>query len=226
MDGRKFLVVGVLEDDSATLGGSMGAASVYIPYTTAKRLADSEPGLKMFYAAAKDAESMDRAEKTLNEAMKSRFKNDANAFYVNNRNKLAETMNSVTSIFTLLLGGIAAISLLVGGIGIMNIMLVSVSERTREIGIRKAIGAKKFSITFQFMVEALVVCLIGCVVGVALSAVILAIVNAVSTQMDFHLSGFVILVAALFSTGIGVVFGLYPARKAARMNPIDALRAE
>jgi putative ABC transport system permease protein len=134
------------------------------------------------------------------------------------------------------LGGIAAISLLVGGIGIMNIMLVSVTERTREIGIRKAIGATRGSILIQFLMEALVLCLFGCAIGILGSAIVLAVVNMVaasgadasttSTATSYSLSGTVIVAAVLFSTIIGMVFGLYPANKAARMHPIEALRYE
>jgi putative ABC transport system permease protein len=138
-------------------------------------------------------------------------------------------MASVTDTFALLLGAIAGISLLVGGIGIMNIMLVSVTERTREIGIRKAVGAKRLAITLQFLIEALVICLIGCALGIALSGVILGIVNltvAADGSATYSFSPEVVVVAVGFSTFIGVAFGLYPANKAARMHPIDALRFE
>jgi putative ABC transport system permease protein len=108
----------------------------------------------------------------------------------------------------------------------MNIMLVSVTERTREIGIRKAIGARRAGIMLQFIIEALVICLIGCAIGVAASGGIVTLVSAAMPDMTFSLSGSVIIVAVLFSTVIGLAFGLYPARKAARMNPIDALRYE
>jgi putative ABC transport system permease protein len=142
-------------------------------------------------------------------------------------------MSEVTNTFALLLGGIAAISLLVGGIGIMNVMLVSVTERTREIGIRKAIGARRRSIMSQFLIEALVICLIGCAIGIGVSGLILWIINSLSAgsgllgaDTTFTFSGGVVLVAVLFSTLIGIVFGLYPAGKAAKMRPIEALRYE
>ena len=134
-------------------------------------------------------------------------------------------MNSITSVLTVLLGGIAAISLLVGGIGIMNIMLVTVTERTREIGIRKAIGASRGSILMQFLLEAVVLCMFGCALGILLSWSILRLVSAVvsSLSLSFALDGKVVLIAVLFCFFIGVVFGLYPANKAAKMKPIDAL---
>ena len=134
-------------------------------------------------------------------------------------------MSSITSILTILLGGIAAISLVVGGIGIMNIMLVTVTERTREIGIRKAIGASRGTILSQFLMEAVVLCMLGCCLGIFLSWAILQTVTTVvsSLNMSFSLDGGVVLIAVAFCFVIGVVFGLYPANKAAKMKPIDAL---
>ena len=134
-------------------------------------------------------------------------------------------MSSITSILTILLGGIAAISLVVGGIGIMNIMLVTVTERTREIGIRKAIGASRGTILSQFLMEAVVLCMFGCALGIFLSWAILQTVSTVvsSLNMTFSLDGGVVLIAVVFCFIIGVVFGLYPANKAAKMKPIDAL---
>ena len=134
-------------------------------------------------------------------------------------------MSSITSVLTILLGGIAAISLVVGGIGIMNIMLVTVTERTREIGIRKAIGASRGTILTQFLMEAVVLCMLGCALGIFFSWAILQTVTTVvsSLNMTFSLDGGVVLIAVAFCFVIGVVFGLYPANKAAKMKPIDAL---
>lgn len=134
-------------------------------------------------------------------------------------------MSSVTSMLTVMLGGIAAISLVVGGIGIMNIMMVTVTERTREIGIRKAIGATRGIILTQFLMEAVVLCMMGCCLGIFLSWAILQIVNTVvsSLSMTFRLNMTVVLIAVVFCFLIGIVFGLYPANKAAKMKPIDAL---
>ena len=134
-------------------------------------------------------------------------------------------MSSVTSVLTILLGGIAGISLLVGGIGIMNIMLVTVTERTREIGIRKAIGASRGTILSQFLMEAVVLCMLGCAMGIFLSWAVLQTVSTVvaDLNMTFQLDGGVVLIAVVFCFIIGVVFGLYPANKAAKMKPIDAL---
>ena len=136
-------------------------------------------------------------------------------------------MNEITGTLSLLLGGIAAISLLVGGIGIMNIMLVSVTERTREIGIRKAIGAGRSSIMIQFLIEALMVSLMGCLIGIAISWVILEIVTVVADGLlSFRLSAGVVGIAVAFSMAVGILFGIYPANKAAKKHPIQALRYE
>jgi putative ABC transport system permease protein len=225
--GRRFLVVGVLAADES-ITSSMGRTNymAYIPFTTATRLTDGSSAITSFTVAAASDTQTDRAQAVIENALLERFKEDSDAFYVNNMSTLAETMSEVTNMFALLLGGIAAISLLVGGIGIMNIMLVSVTERTREIGIRKALGAKRASILLQFLSEALVVCLVGCAIGIVLSVAIVVIAGAFNTSMTIALSGSVIAVAVAFSTVIGLVFGIYPARKAAGMNPIDALRFE
>ena len=161
----------------------------------------------------------------MEEILLDRFQQDEDAFKISSQNILEETMNSITSALSILLGGIAAISLVVGGIGIMNIMLVTVTERTREIGIRKAIGASRGTILLQFLMEAVVLCMMGCGLGIFLSWSILQIVNTVVASLDmvFRLEGSVVLVAVCFCFVIGVVFGLYPANKAAKMKPIDAL---
>ena len=154
-----------------------------------------------------------------------RFEEDEDAFDLSSQNMLEEAMNNITSVLTILLGGIAAISLVVGGIGIMNIMMVTVTERTREIGIRKAIGASRGNILTQFLMEAVVLCMMGCALGIFLSWAILQVVSTVtvSAGITFPLNMGVVGLAVAFCFLIGVIFGLYPANKAAKMKPIDAL---
>lgn len=168
---------------------------------------------------------MDDAEEALTNAMMERFEQDEDAFTVINQSTVMETMESVNQTMQLMLGGIAAISLLVGGIGIMNIMLVSVTERTREIGIRKAIGAGRSVIMMQFLIEALMLSLIGCGLGILFSWItILIISNVGDADVTYQMSMNVVWIAVAFSVFIGVVFGIYPANKAARKKPVDALR--
>ena len=228
LNGVVYTIVGVLSDneDSLTSMMSSGSLAVYLPYTSLLRLSDSLSGeVTSFYVSAPANGTMETVELAMTELLMERFEDDDEAFAVSSQSILEDTMSSITSVLTILLGGIAAISLVVGGIGIMNIMLVTVTERTREIGIRKAIGASRGTILSQFLMEAVVLCMLGCCLGIFLSWAILQTVSTVvaSLGMRFTLDGGVVLIAVVFCFIIGVVFGLYPAKKAAKMKPIDAL---
>ena len=228
LNGVRFTVVGVLSDDEDSLTSvfSSGSMVAYIPFTSLLRLSTSATeDITTFYCAAAEGSTVEAAETAMTDLLMERFDQDEDAFSVSSQNILEETMSSITSVLAILLGGIAAISLVVGGIGIMNIMLVTVTERTREIGIRKAIGASRSTILTQFLMEAVVLCMMGCGLGIFLSWSILQMVNTVVTSlsMTFRLDGGVVLIAVVFCFIIGVVFGLYPANKAAKMKPIDAL---
>lgn len=216
-----YTVIGVIKQSDTTvmLGSSYEA---YIPFTSLERLATTVRDISSFSVAPKSDAVSDRAQQEVDEYLLDRFSNDSDAFTVINMKVIADTLSKVTDVMALMLGGIAAISLLVGGIGIMNIMLVSVTERTKEIGIRKAIGATEGSIMLQFLIEALVICLIGAFIGLVISGIIIAAINAF-TEYSFRLNPTVCVVASVFSIGIGLLFGLYPAKKAAGKDPIEAL---
>jgi len=228
LDGMKFTIVGVLADDSSSLTSVFKSSSLvaYIPYTTLMRLStDVSSDITTFYVSAEEDGTVDDADTAITSLLMDRFEQDSDAFDVTSQNAVEETTSSVTSVLEMLLGGIAGISLIVGGIGIMNIMLVTVTERTKEIGIRKAVGAGRGVILKQFLVEAIVICMLGCLIGIALSWVILQLISVVASSLSitFSLDGSVVLIAVAFCFFIGVVFGLYPANKAAKMKPIDAL---
>lgn len=228
LNGVKYTVVGVILDDDNSLTGLVSAGSIvaYIPFTSLMRLSESQTDeITTFCVSADENGTMDTAEAAMTLLLMERFEEDDDAFKVSSQSVLEDTMSSITSTLTILLGGIAAISLVVGGIGIMNIMLVTVTERTREIGIRKAIGASRGTILSQFLMEAVVLCMIGCCFGIFLSWAILQTVNTVvsSLEMTFKLNGAVVLISVAFCFLIGIIFGLYPANKAAKMKPIDAL---
>ena len=203
-----------------------GTMMAYIPYPTLIRLAATHTGnITSFYISAPEGGSVETAEDTMDRILMERFNEDEDAFVLSTSAFLEEALNDITSVLSILLGGIAAISLVVGGIGIMNIMMVTVTERTREIGIRKAIGASRGTILTQFLMEAVVLCMMGCGLGIFLSWSILQVVSTVvaSTGIVFTLDGGIVLLAVVFCFFIGVIFGLYPANKAAKMKPIDAL---
>ena len=228
LNGVQFTVVGVLEEneDSLTSMLTSGMLMAYIPYSSLIRLTDSvSSDVTTFYLSAAEGSTVDAAADAMEKILMERFDEDDDAFDVDASNMLEEAMNTITSALSILLGGIAGISLVVGGIGIMNIMMVTVTERTREIGIRKAIGASRGNILTQFLMEAVVLCMMGCGLGIFLSWAILQIVSTVtvSAGLTFGLNMGVVGLAVAFCFLIGVVFGLYPANKAAKMKPIDAL---
>ncbi len=228
LNGVKFTIVGVLSADDDTLMGvlSSGSLAAYIPYTSLIRLSTTvTEEITSFYVSAAEGQTLEKAEAIMNNILLDRFELDEDAFELSSQDVLEEALSSITSVLSVMLGGIAAISLVVGGIGIMNIMLVTVTERTREIGIRKAIGASRQTILTQFLMEAVVLCMLGCGLGIFLSWAILQIVNTVVASLDmvFTLDIGVVLIAVVFCFLIGVIFGLYPANKAAKMKPIDAL---
>lgn len=228
LSGVKYTIVGILQDDENNLTSvfSSGNLVAYISYASLLRLSTSVTSdITSFYISAAEGSTVEAVEKTITQILMERFDQDEDAFEVSTQDALEDTMSSITSMLTIMLGSIAAISLVVGGIGIMNIMMVTVTERTREIGIRKAIGATRGTILTQFLMEAVVLCMMGCCLGIFLSWAILQIVNTVVTSLDmrFTLNMPVVIIAVVFCFLIGIVFGLYPANKAAKMKPIDAL---
>lgn len=226
-----FLVAGVLAAKGQSLDGRDQDDAVFIPLTTGQRqvFGNQFPGtIRFMMAQAQSAEVMEEAEIEMNRLLRQRHRlaeGMENDFTVRNLAALASVATGAAKVMSLMLGAIASISLLVGGIGIMNIMLVSVTERTREIGIRMAIGANRRAILAQFLLEALVICILGGLVGVALGIGGAWAVSRVADMIVVITFGMVALAFA-FASAVGIFFGFYPAKKAAALKPVEALRYE
>jgi putative ABC transport system permease protein len=234
IEGQPFRVLGVLESKG---GGGFGSQDdlVMVPFSTAQaRLIrrNSNDRVDMIMVQVVNADSVDQATEEISQILRTRHRTPIGSddFTVFSQRDLLTTFESITGILTIFLGGIAAISLLVGGIGIMNIMLVSVTERTREIGLRKALGARKRDILIQFLTESSLLSLIGGIIGIMLGWFIAYIVGqiAAATNTDFTpvVGTDAILLATIFSASVGLFFGIYPASRAASLEPVEALRYE
>jgi len=222
INGMNFSIIGILEEKGSSMGSS-GDDRVIVPLTTAQRLLKNKE-IRTFYVSAASADTVKQAVSDLEAFMLKKFK-DTNNYRVFNQTDLLSTITQTTATLTMMLGGIAGISLLVGGIGIMNIMLVSVTERTREIGIRKAIGAKRRDIMIQFLIESLVISGLGGIIGVLLGMGGTSLLGSVM-KIPLTISLNIVVIATCFSAAVGIIFGLYPANKASRLRPIEALRYE
>ena len=223
-----FRVIGVLKSKGNGTMGNDQDDTVLIPYTTSMERVEGIDYLRMVYVVAKDDEGIDRLQADIENLLRVRHNiKDTNLddFNIQNMKSIMETVAQTTGTFTLFLGAVAAISLVVGGIGIMNIMLVSVTERTREIGVRKALGATYSVIVTQFLIEAIVISLMGGFIGIAFGIGASKVIGMVS-GMSTVVSVTTIIMSFAFSMAIGLIFGIYPARKAAKLNPIDALHYE
>lgn len=223
INGVNFKVVGVLEEKGAASFGS-NDDRIIIPFTSAQRLTGGR-GVQQVYVQAGSPSSVESVVTQLDNFLYRKTNKNTDAYRVNNQADMLSTVNQVTGVLTLMLGGIAGISLVVGGIGIMNIMLVTVTERTREIGVRKAIGAKRRDILRQFLIEAVVVSGSGGIIGILFGFLLSAAVGALMS-IDTSVSPQIVGISFAFSVLVGILFGLYPANKAAKLNPIEALRFE
>ena len=227
--GIPFEVIGVLEEQGESSPWSQPDERVYIPLSTAQyRVFGGRDRLNSISVKVLDEGSMDAAYADIDRILRREHRippGEEADFSIRNSAQLLESFNETQQTFTYLLGGIAAISLLVGGIGIMNIMLVSVTERTREIGIRKAMGATRLNILLQFIIESLVLCTMGGILGVA-AGVGSAELLSNTAGWETAVAPAAVAVALLFSAGIGLFFGIWPARRAALLDPIDSLRYE
>jgi putative ABC transport system permease protein len=225
--GIPFRIIGILQSKGGA--GPLNADDqILVPLETVRDHFASGDSVRSIAVSVAAADQMDRVKAEITTLLKARHglgAADSADFNVFDQAQLLTTVNSITGLLTVLLAGIASISLVVGGIGIMNIMLVSVRERTREIGVRKAIGARSRDILFQFLIEALVLSLLGGLIGILVGLGATALIGAIA-GWGFVFSPLTLVVAVLFSLAVGVIFGVWPARQAARLDPIAALRYE
>lgn len=228
LDGYEYTVIGVRKKDDSVMSAMTDTSSydgtVIVPYRNALKMSGARniTGVDVY---SEEGASSDAVVSNLRDALDSIYNDADNAYSVFSMDSLLSTMNTVKTMLQTMLGGIASISLVVGGIGIMNMMLVSVSERTKEIGLRKALGAEPMRIQMQFLIEAVVLSVFGGIIGVIIGEIV-AYVGAVMLNTTYSASVSAIMLGLGFSLAVGIVFGWAPARRASRLNPIDALRAE
>ncbi len=233
--GQPYRVIGILEEKGSSSLGISQDRNVFIPLTTAQSrlMTRQKNSVSQVTILVKSSYTLEEAQEEIENLMQDRhdiFEGNPNDFTVMNVQEILDAVGDIMGTFTLFLGGVAAISLLVGGIGIMNIMLVTVTERTREIGLRKALGAKKGDILAQFLVESSVISLVGGILGIIFGLLLafgIARIAAISgTELDVTINPGIVLGATLFSVMVGLFFGVYPANKAANLEPVIALRSE
>lgn len=221
IDGTTFKVIGVLAEKGEELTGSVDD-SVLIPFTTAQRFI-GQTYVTSATVLMTDEDSVEMGMAKMKQELYNQFDGDETSYSVRNQSSVSEALDSVSNTMTLLLAGIASISLIVGGIGIMNIMLVSVTERTREIGIRKAIGARKKDIMLQFLIEAIVLSALGGILGAAIGIASADILSS-TLEMTSQITWWIVGGSVSFSVLIGIIFGIFPANKASNLSPLEALR--